>query len=1149
MDGRACPSAEQLKALLGDRLSGGERDRVAAHVESCPKCQDRLDSVLSSELVASWPHITRPTSEPSPDPEFLSSLHQLVSQAALSSGASVLSPVGPDRVRTEASVECPASIGAYEIMGEIARGGMAVVYKARQPHLGRIVAVKRLRFSDQDASDIERFFREAEAVARLHHPNIVQVYQVGEDDGRPFLALEYVPGPTLADYLNGAPVDPRSAAECLRKVASAVHHAHKQGIIHRDLKPANVLLEPPADTVHSTSTEDLRRTDAPPLSSYEPRVTDFGLARQIGDTRNLTLPDMLAGTPAYLAPEQLHRHLEALSPACDVYALGAILYEMLTGRPPLMGPNVLATLRLVETAEPVPPRRLQPHLPRDLESACLKCLAKDPHRRYSSAADLAADLGRFLDGKPTLARPLSLMARIAKLIGRHPWGTVALVLFTVAALGGLAGIVWQWREAVAARGRLQIALGSEAEQRRDAEENLYFGRLAQATILWENGDASQARDLLAACRPSGERVDLRGWEWHYLSRQFRPEAHVVELRHWVNGLAPIPGNVADPLEMAVAVGRPRMNAFDRIDPADGRAAFLSLRDPTMALRAGPKLPGAAMTMAVHPSGEFVAWGTNTGDVVIVREASGEIVNTIKSPAPVMCICFASTGALLVTCDDAHLRMYDPKTGRLLHDEIVRVGSPWVLAAQTGGPLIACGGWVGVVRLYDVNDWQVAAEFNGHAEGITSLGFAPDGSSMAVGCKDGSFVLWDVNARREIRRIQSLGGPVYAVAYRADGNTLAVAGADRTVRVYNLAKERLLATYRGHESSVRCLAFAAGGERLLSGGQDGTVRVWDATKDSRGRLIPFNSRLNDAAFCSTPNGLIVVAASGTGSVTAWSIANGRVVSDQTLPIIMRSAYPRRYMAFMNGGTRIVGIDKSDANSLIVCNSLTGELLDSLKSGNGPVQTLAVDHSGRLLTWATAAGEDAVDIHWRDPEVGLQPASVRLEARTLIALAIDPANNHIAALTAVNRSGGEQSLWVVDTSGASPPREVARGNAMFGGLSFSADGNQLAVSVGEVVQVYRTGSWKLALQTAAPPTTTCLVFSPDGRRLAAVGYDGNAMLLSATSGKRVFQLQSLARSRTDAMASDARVAFSPDGSFLLSTNWDGSINVWDGSPISE
>jgi WD40 repeat protein/tRNA A-37 threonylcarbamoyl transferase component Bud32 len=1136
MHNPACPTDEQLTGLFDGSFDTGS-GWIADHLENCLTCQGRLDRLVATNPDISWARfangrtVERP--DTGPDPAFLSELRDLLPRVAA---------IGLDHPPAPAAEPCPSRLGSYDILGEIGRGGMAVVYKARQPVLDRVVAVKRLRYCDSDDTDVARFLREAESIARVPHPHIVQVIEVGQDDGRPFLVLEFVGGESLAEFLGkGSPVEPRTAAGFLQKVARAVHHAHRHGVIHRDLKPTNILLTPVGDPPHQPGSR-------PTLDAYEPKVADFGLARQIGDDRGLTRPDMLAGTPAYLAPEQINRSAESLSPACDIYSLGVILYEMLTGRPPLVGPTALATLRLVETVEPVAPRRFQPHVPRDLEAVCLKCLAKDPRRRYATADELAADLGRFLAGRPTVARPLNAVTRTVKLVGHHPRVAAAVALFVLAVTGGVAGVLWQWRSAEFARANLQVALDAEAEQRRDAEENLYYGRLAQAASLWENGEANQARSLLAACRPAEGRTDLRGWEWHYLNRQFRPELHVLTFPHWVNGIASVPETSDHSPEVALAIGRPRQNATDTILPGDGRAGFIRPFDSTSSLRPGPPLPGAATTVAVHPAAKFVAWGTIKGDIVIGRGTTDQVARTIPTPVPVSRVQFVPDGTLLLaTGEDAHLRAFDPETGIQRHDIPVRVGYPWNLAVHPAGSLFAVGGGTGVVRLLDPRDWQAVGDLKGTPGGVTALAFSADGSALAAGCAEGSVMLWDPATQRELRRIQSHGGPIYAVAFRPDGKSLAVAGADRTVRVYDCTTERLLASYRGHESSVRSLAFSPDGERLLSGGQDGSVRVWDATRDVRGRLIPFYPTLNDAAFRATPDGLCVEAVGTGGLAQTWSVSDGRPAGQFTPALTRRPSYPRRYAVYLNDGRRLAGIDKDDPNTVVVYDATSGQVVKHLKAGRGPVQVLGTDHAGRLIVWATSA-DGGVEIHWRDPESDAQPPAVRFEARRVRALTIDPPSGQLAVVTAEPR-GEDQSLWVFDLAGAWPPREVAHGQSLFGGLAFNPDGSRLAVAVDDAVEIFRTNTWERAHRMPHTPSTTCLAFSPDGRRLAAVGYDGHTTLFDPVAGKRVFELRSLAPSRPDDMAADARVAFSPDGAWLLSTNWDGSLNLWDGRPVRD
>ena len=379
----------------------------------------------------------------------------------------------PTPTQETASLPIPGAgrggVPGYEMLEELGRGGMGVVHKARHLALNRLVALKFiLAGRHAHARHLERFRREAEAVARLRHPNIVQIYDIGEADGQCYLALEYGDGGNLRDRLAGNPLEPRSAARLLEPIARAVQHAHRQGVIHRDLKPANVVLAAGGDSImpgHRPLPEFQEKAapGLPPLSACTPKLTDFGLARLMGDDGPLTEFGVAAGTPSYMAPEQATGTAEP-GPAADVWALGATLYECLTGRPPFKAATAVETLRLVAEADPVPPSRLQPSVPRDLETICLKCLAKEQAKRYAGARELAQDLQRFLQGEPIQARRAGLLERLWRWAKRRP-GTAALVALLLATvLAGTIGIAWAmlyafagWKEAARNEGQARAA--------------------------------------------------------------------------------------------------------------------------------------------------------------------------------------------------------------------------------------------------------------------------------------------------------------------------------------------------------------------------------------------------------------------------------------------------------------------------------------------------------------------------------------------------------------------------------------------------------------------------------------------------------------------------------------------------------------------
>jgi serine/threonine protein kinase/Tfp pilus assembly protein PilF len=365
-------------------------------------------------------------------------------------------PLSPDKTLPYRAPEgLPPNLPGYEILGELGRGGMGVVFKARQLSLNRVVALKMvLAGSRADPEGLARFRREAEAVAALQHPNIVQIYEVGEHEGRPFFSLEFCPGGSLERRVRRTPLPPAEAARLLVTLAHAVHYAHERGVVHRDLKPANILL----------AASDLADPAESQAADLIPKVTDFGLAKRLETPGGQSASGQLLGTPSYMAPEQARGDNQLVGPLADVWALGATLYELLTGRPPFLGASWMETLGQVLSQEPVPPRRLQPGVPRDLQTICLKCLHKEPARRYGSAAALAKDLERFLADEPIKARPTSRWERVVKWARRRPAVAALIGVSALTVVSLLAVSLW-----------FNVKLTAEAER---AEANLLKARSA-----------------------------------------------------------------------------------------------------------------------------------------------------------------------------------------------------------------------------------------------------------------------------------------------------------------------------------------------------------------------------------------------------------------------------------------------------------------------------------------------------------------------------------------------------------------------------------------------------------------------------------------------------------------------------------------------
>jgi tRNA A-37 threonylcarbamoyl transferase component Bud32 len=450
------PTDHKLRQFQDDQLDPTEAEAIAAHVDSCPECQKTLDQLT--------PFGDDAAAEPS------------TNGAAGYTSESAAPP----------AAQWP-TVEGYEILEVLGRGGMGVVYKARQVKAGRPVALKVILAGPHAGpDDLARFRTEATAAAQVAHPGIVTVYEVGEQDGLPFFSLEYCPGGSLKQKLDGKPLPPRPAAELVAALAEALHEAHRQGIVHRDLKPANVLF-----------TADGR-----------PKVADFGLAKKVSEP-GLTASNAVVGTPSYMAPEQVPTNQgrrEPVGPAADVYALGAVLYECLTGRPPFAATTPVDTLLLVLTEEPASPRRLLPSVPRDLETICLKCLRKEPTKRYASARELADDLRRFLHGEPIRARPTPLWERGWRWCRNNPWkagfGGVAAVALV------LLGLYLRGEQLAERQRREHAEQVLQAQQEVAYREGVALARAAAARGDWRTALELYERLITGAYCPDRQHLEV-----------------------------------------------------------------------------------------------------------------------------------------------------------------------------------------------------------------------------------------------------------------------------------------------------------------------------------------------------------------------------------------------------------------------------------------------------------------------------------------------------------------------------------------------------------------------------------------------------------------------------------------------------------------
>jgi WD40 repeat protein/serine/threonine protein kinase len=996
-------------------------------------------------------------------------------------------------------------IPGYEVTDSIGRGGMGAVYKARQTKLQRWVAIKTLR-GGGDASDEElaRFRTEAEAIARFQHPNIVQIFEIGEANGNLFLALEYADAGTLAKHIQGTPWQPNSASELIRTLALAMEYAHRQGIVHRDLKPANILLQtkttatprPSPSASKDASTlllpSNPREHASDPMADLIPKITDFGLAKDVDATAGHTQTGAFMGTPSYAAPEQAGGDSRHATPRTDVYALGAMLYELLTGRPPFRGATILETLDQVRHAEPVSPRSLNTAVPRDLDTICLKCLRKESEQRYASAEELAADLQRYLRGEPVAARPVGFWERTVKWAKRRPAAAafgVFVVLITPVLIAAAVSLAYRAELENAnsqlkdANGKLDDANGELKRQKETIQHFLYAQDMSEGGRLWGDGRVGRLRKLLDRTKPENTGgIDLRGFEWHYLDRLHRFEEARLKFAHPLRSVA------FGSESSIICVGGVATEAALAEVPS-GRI-FASL----------PGHEGAVLSVATRRQGDQILTGSQDGSVrfwdmdVPIRkheiEAEGEHVTAVAySPDGKLALAVswaledvagvkgqaAQTWLQIWNADDRKER------GRSKLPNIAVASS---IACRPDGKMVAIADNAGMIHLADLPTGKLRLSFRAHEDAkdwsIRSVAFSRDGKQLASGSSDRNITIWDVSALpAEPKPVQVLRGHtnvVTGVAYSPNGGIIASSSNDSSVRIWDAAQGKQIRIFQGHEGEVFGLAFSAKGDRLASCGFDGTVLVWDPS--------------------SRPEGLLI--------------------SDHT--------HHLKSVAFSPDTKQFIAVGKD--GKLQVRESETGTIafqFPELQTGHNSV---AISAEGKQIL---TASEDGVVRLW---EMTDQAAPQKLLQKKGLVLASYLGANRIVFVD------DERAVSVFDLKIRQIVRRM-RTDAEFAirCLASSADGRFIAAA-NEQAWIYlwdaETGEERFKQQVNGTGVAA-LAFSTDGTKLASAGMDGVAAIRDTLTGKLLVSI--------DAHETEVHsIAFSPDGKRLATGGWE-SIRIWD------
>ncbi len=978
-------------------------------------------------------------------------------------------PLLPGRERAAKGRIPLPSLPGYEVLAEIGRGGMGVVYKAWHQRLKRLVAIKMVLAGVKAPIEaLARFRTEAIAVARLQHPNIVQIYEVQEFQNQPYLALEFVEGGSL-EQLTGTPWPAPQAARLVETLARAMESAHRRCIIHRDLKPANVLLTPDGT----------------------PKITDFGLAKLlVGGEGVQTRAGSVLGTPNYMPPEQATGKAQEIGPPTDVYALGAILYELLTGRPPFQAASPLETIQQVLAEPPVPPRRLQPRLPGDLEIICLKCLQKDPHKRYGRAEELADDLRRFQAGEPIRARPVGTAQRLLRWSRREPALaslTAALVLIGVLAF---AGVTRMWLTA--------------EEQRRQAQQASAGLALDYGLRLCEQGDVgrgylwlARSLQLAAGDAPLRQVICANLAAWH---------PHLVPLQAILPHQTPVRAVAFSGDGRLIATGGQDQTAqlWDRATgkplgpplPHQGSVLAVAFSPDGKKLLTGsgkekvgwvqlwdvatgkPDRPpwqhgGGVRSVAFRPDGRRIATASADRTVRVWDLATGQPVgNELKHAKPVNSVAFSPDGKSLLTTSGHLAQLWDAETGKPLRAPLPHGDLVPAAVFSPDGKTILTASHDKEVRLWNVQTHQRLEPPLRHPIGVVAVAFSPDGRRLVTSALDGTTQIWDVPTRQVVGRL-SHHDVAWSVAFSPDGRSVLTGNQGKTACVWEappLPTVRLLP----HEHPVYALAFSPDGKTLLTGSglaEKGQAQLWDlATGAAREVILSHPTYVKAVTF--SPNGRMLLTAdrtarlwdSATGQplqpsfghryqifslafsrdgqtlltgsndrlAQAWDAGTGRPRFD---PPLRQGGEIRAVAISPDGKTFLTGCDEGKIG---LWDAATGQLVGgSVWQHPGPILAAAFSPDGRTIL---TGGGDKIARLW-DPATRRPRSPPLAHHNIVLAVAFHPAG------PAVLTGSGDRAARLWDPATGRPIGPPLQHEDMVWAVAFSPDGKSIASGSGD------------------------------------------------------------------------------------------------------
>jgi WD40 repeat protein/tetratricopeptide (TPR) repeat protein/tRNA A-37 threonylcarbamoyl transferase component Bud32 len=1047
----------------------------------------------------------------------------------------------------EGATEIAASDGAslrlfgdYEIVREVARGGMGVVFQARQLKLNRMVALKMILAGQlAGESDIRRFQTEAEAAAHLDHPGIVPIFEVGQHEGQHYFSMGFVEGESLAQRLTAGPLRSRPAAELLGKVAEAIAYAHRRGVIHRDLKPANILID----------------------GSGQPRVTDFGLAKKVQGDSHLTASGQIMGTPSYMPPEQAGGSRGEVGPAADVYALGATLYCMVTGRPPFQAATAMDTVLQVLGDEPVPPRRLNPAVDRDIETICLKCLEKDPARRYSSAAALGEDLRRFLAGESIQARPVGRAERLGRWCRRNPLLAGAIGAAVILASMAVVSLLYANREA---RARAAIASASEQSLKKEGEKlktALAESNRRLASLDFERGQAAFERGqvglgLLWMIQALQDATKAEDSAWQQVA--------LTNLAAWRPHLAPLRAVLSHQgLVFAVAFS------------PDGKTILTGSGDGTARLwdAASGRPIGQPMrherritSVAFSPDGKTILTGSEDGTARLWGAASGRAISPpLRHEDPVWSVAFGPDGKTALTgSEDKTARLWDVATTRLIGSPLRHVGAVRAVAFSPDGRIALTGSFDRTVRRWDGKTgapigaplfhhdgvWCVAFSRDGqtiitasddrtarlwdartgrprgppltHREAVRALAISPDGQTILTGTEGMTAQLWDAGTGQVIGQPLEHQGAVTAVAFSPDGRVALTGSSDNTARLWDAATGQTIGQHMLHQAEVSAVAFSPDGKTVLTGGWDQTVRLWDAAIGQPiGQPLDLGQPVVASAIAFSPDGRTILTGGIDGAVRFWDSGTGRPLG-RSLP------HPGQItaVAFSPDGKTVISGGWDDTARL--WEAASGRAIGPPLTHQGRVNAVAFSPDSKTVI---TADEGKTARLW-DAATGSPIGEALTHRGAVLAAAFSPDGR--AILT--GGDDGTVQLWDAATH-----RPIGRRLTLTGvvrAVAFSPRGwIVLTEGQGHEARLWNGETGRQIGKPMKHRRDFAVAFSPDGRLLHTGGLDKLAQLWDMATGQPIGKPM-------EQGATVAAVAFSPDGRTFLGSNFDsGSLRRWD------